>query len=86
MKLLSSLLFLKKKKKKKEPGNSLAIQWLGLVTLTAWVQSLVGEEKFHKTRHRERKNRMRPWRVRGGVWGLAPFCSVVLKTQSDPLN
>ena len=35
---------------KKNPGNSLAVQWLGLSAFTvgAWVQSLVRELKSHK--------------------------------------
>lgn len=74
--------FLKrKKKKKKSPGNSLAIQWLGLVSLTAWVQSLVEEEKNSRSssQRKKKKKEMRPWEgVRSGVWGPCSLCSVVL--------
>ena len=32
----------------KDTGNSLPVQWLGLCTFTAWVQSLFGELRSHK--------------------------------------
>ena len=32
----------------KDTGNCLPVQWLGLCTFTAWVQSLFGELRSHK--------------------------------------
>ena len=38
-------------------GNSLVVQWLGfsIFTARAWVQSLIGEPRFHKLHSKKKK-------------------------------